>query len=182
MTSSNAYETIEDTPEIVVGLDDSPAGHAALRWAAEQSQLTGLPLQIVHAWQMTALATAAVTPEVGDYREAAAADARARATRLVLDTLGGHAAKIRWTLNIVQGAPAPLLVTHSAGARLLVIGTREHTGLRRALVGSVSHYCLSHAAPPLVAVPAADDETTRRRTLVNTSAHSGHKNDGSEQT
>jgi hypothetical protein len=35
-----------------------------------------------------------------------------------------------------------------------VLGTREHTGLRRAVVGSVSHYCLSHAVPPVVAVPA----------------------------
>jgi nucleotide-binding universal stress UspA family protein len=36
-----------------------------------------------------------------------------------------------------------------------VVGTQEHTGLRRAVAGSVSHYCLSHADVPVVAVPAA---------------------------
>ena len=86
--------------------------------------------------------------------EAAAADARARATRWVLDTLGGTAAGLRWTLETAEGAPGPVLVARSRGARLLVLGTREHIGLRRAVVGSVSHYCLSHAVPPVVAVPA----------------------------
>ena len=86
---------------------------------------------------------------------AAASDARAVATRWVLDTLGGAAAEIRWTLDIVEGAPGPALVARAAGATLLVLGTREHTGLRRAVLGSVSHYCLSHAASPVVAVPAA---------------------------
>jgi nucleotide-binding universal stress UspA family protein len=38
---------------------------------------------------------------------------------------------------------------------VLVVGTREHTGLRRAVAGSVSHYCLSHAGVPVVAVPPA---------------------------
>jgi hypothetical protein len=34
-----------------------------------------------------------------------------------------------------------------------VVGTREHTGWGRVLGGSVSHYCLSHAHCPVVAVP-----------------------------
>ena len=41
----------------------------------------------------------------------------------------------------------------SKHAELLVVGTREHVGLGRLLVGSVSHYCLRHAACPVVAVP-----------------------------
>jgi hypothetical protein len=36
---------------------------------------------------------------------------------------------------------------------MLVVGTREHTGVRRLVGGSVSHYCLSHASCPVVAVP-----------------------------
>ena len=35
--------------EIVVGLDLSPAGAAALRWAADQARRTRLPLRAVHA-------------------------------------------------------------------------------------------------------------------------------------
>ena len=35
-----------------------------------------------------------------------------------------------------------------------MVGTREHVGLGRLLTGSVSHYCLSHAGCPVVAVPS----------------------------
>lgn len=157
-----SYDPIDETPgvghtrpEIVVGLDDGPAAAAALVWAAEQARVTGLPMRIVHTWQMSAVGAAAVASGAGALWEAASADARARTTRLVLDTLGGGAAEVRWFLDVVEGAPGPVLVDRSRGARLLVLGTQEHTGIRRAVVGSVSHYCLSHAEPPVVAVPAA---------------------------
>jgi nucleotide-binding universal stress UspA family protein len=139
--------------EIVVGVGDSPAAAAALRWAAEQSRVTGVPLRLVHAWQMTA-------PPVGDastsFWVASAADARARATRWVLDTLGGSAATVRWVLDIVEGPPGPILVSHSRNASLLVLGTGEHVGLGRFVTGSVSHYTLSHAVAPVVAVRAPE--------------------------
>ena len=38
---------------------------------------------------------------------------------------------------------------------LLALGAREHTGIGRLLAGSVSHYCLSHSAVPVAAVPAS---------------------------
>lgn len=142
---------------ITVGLDEGPASAAALRWAAEHSRSTGLPLRVVHAWQLSALGAAAVSSGAGDYLQAATEDARARATRWVLDALGGDSAEIRWTLDIVEGPPGPALVDRSRHAKALVLGTREHTGLRRAVVGSVSHYCLSHADAAVVAVPAEGD-------------------------
>ena len=141
-------------PEVVVGIDESPASAAALRWAADHSRATGLPLRLVRTWQISATASAAVTSGAGQYLEAAAADARARATRWVLDTLGGDAAQVRWTLEVHEGGAGPVLVAVSRGARLVVVGTHEHTGLRRAVSGSVSHYVLSHADGPVVAVPA----------------------------
>ncbi len=136
--------------EIVVGLDDSPSATAALRWAVAHARVTGLPLRAVSAWQRTALDRAGS----GDFAKAASADARARATRRVLDTLSGDGTEVRWSLDIAEGPPGPVLVDRSRDAGLLVLGTREHTGLRRAVLGSVSHYCLSHAVPPVVAVPA----------------------------
>jgi len=149
--------------EVVVGIDDSPASAAALRWAAEQSKATGTPLRLVHTWQLSAAASAAVISGAAEYLEAAAGDARARATRWVLDTLGGDAAQVRWTLEVYEGGAGPVLVTTSHGARMLVVGTREHTGLRRAVSGSVSHYALAHADLPVVAVPAAPAEVRTAR-------------------
>ena len=141
-------------PEIVVGIDESAASAAALRWAVAHSAATGLPLRLVHTWQMSAAATAALASGAGEYLEAAAADARARATRWVLDTLGGDAAQARWVLEVHEAPPGPLLVARGHDAALLVVGTHEHTGFRRAVNGSVSHYVLSHADVPVVAVPA----------------------------
>lgn len=151
--------TTPTTGAIVVGLDDSPSAAAALRWAADQSHATTLPLRVVHAWQLTPLDAAAAATGNTTIRQAAAADARARATRLVHDTLGPDATHVPWTLDIAEGPPGPVLVERSHGARLLVLGTREHTGLRRALHGSVSHHCLSHADSPVVAVPTPHTDT-----------------------
>jgi nucleotide-binding universal stress UspA family protein len=152
--TTSARRALRLSPAIVVGLDGSEASRAALRWAVVQSRATRLPLRVVHAWQISSVAAAAVQTSAGEYFEAAAADARAQATRWVLDTLGDEAADVHWTLDIAEGAAGPVLVAHSEGAPLLVIGTRVHTGIRRAVQGSVSHYCLSHAAGPVVAVPA----------------------------
>jgi nucleotide-binding universal stress UspA family protein len=154
-----------DRDEIVVGIDDSAASAAALRWAVAHSRSTGRPLCLVHTWQLSALATAAVASGAGEYFEAGAADARARATRWVLDTVGAEAAEVGWTLEVREAAPGPELVARSHGASLLVVGTHEHTGIRRAVSGSVSHYVLSHADVPVIAVPApaAQDAPAEQR-------------------
>ena len=39
------------TPAIVVGVDGSPEADAALRFAAEEAKLRGLPLRVVCAWE-----------------------------------------------------------------------------------------------------------------------------------
>ena len=161
------------TATIVVGIHDSAASRAALRWAAAQARLTGASLRVVHAWQISPSATAAMTFG-GRYSQAAAGDARARATRWVLDTLADEGIDLRWTLDIVEGAPGAVLVSRSAGAKLLVLGTGERVGLRRAALGSINQFCLSHAALPVVAVPTTDvknfESGPARTTLARTGA------------
>jgi nucleotide-binding universal stress UspA family protein len=152
--------TTKQRNDVVVGIDDSPSAATALLWAADYVHTNGLPLRVVHAWQLSAAASAAVAAGDAEYFEAVGADARARATRFVLDVLGGGAAEIRWTLDIGEGGAGPVLVDRSRGAQLLVVGTREHTGLRRAVSGSVSHYCVSHAEVPVLAVPSSDARHT----------------------
>ena len=52
-------------------------------------------------------------------------------------------------------------VGESKDARLLVLGARGHRGLERLLVGSVGHYCLSHAFCPVVWVRRQNWTRTR---------------------
>jgi nucleotide-binding universal stress UspA family protein len=65
--------------------------------------------------------------------------------------------ELGWRLKVFSGEAGPILVAESVGAALLVVGTKEHVGIGRILSGSVSHYCLSHARCPVVAVPALRD-------------------------
>jgi nucleotide-binding universal stress UspA family protein len=48
-----------------------------------------------------------------------------------------------------------VLVEASSGAQLLVVGSHGHGDLVERLIGSVSHYCVTHARCPVVVVPLA---------------------------
>jgi nucleotide-binding universal stress UspA family protein len=63
-----------------------------------------------------------------------------------------------WTLQFAQGHAGRIMVGESKNAQLLVLGAREHRGLQRLLVGSVGHYCFSHAFCPVVSVPVPDQD------------------------
>lgn len=128
--------------EIIVSLDDSATSAAALDWAAEQSRLTGVPLRMVYTWQRSSAGAEADSPS---FWEASATDARARATRWVLDMLGGGAATVRWVLDIVEGRPGPALVGSSGGASLLVLGMREQVRQQPPVAGPGSHHARTRA-------------------------------------
>jgi len=72
--------------------------------------------------------------------------------------------ELGWTLEFVLDDPGPALVSRSAEATLLVVGTHQHVGLTRLVSGSVSRYCLSHAQCPTVIVPAISGEAYSRQT------------------
>lgn len=158
-----------ETREIVVGLESSAASAAALRWAADEAVRRGSSLRVVHSWQLPSGDELASGPA---YREVTAADARARATRWLGEALGAPGTRAGWVLDIVEGPPGPVLVDRARDAAMLVVGTGDHVGLRRVVEGSVSHYCLSHATCPVVAVPAPAGEKAKgskgRREAVST--------------
>jgi len=140
---------------IVVGLDESASSRAALAWAATYAKLTGSVLRAVHVldWPY-GLDEADVAPPhyagpllTHDQIEGLY---RARITN-VFDEVDPRP---DWLMQFARGEVGPVLVHQAANAPLLVVGTREHVGLERLLVGSVSHYCLSNALCPVVAVPA----------------------------
>ena len=140
--------------EIVVGLDDSPSGKAALSWAAEQAIRTHTVLRAVHVldWPYGANDTASASSR--DRRNLTLEKAQAAYIASITRVFDDIAPRPDWLIQFAKGEPGPVLVRQSRDAQLLVVGTREHVGLGRLLVGSISHYCLSHAVCPVVAVPA----------------------------
>jgi nucleotide-binding universal stress UspA family protein len=141
-------------PEIVVGLDDSPAAKAALGWAAEQARVTGARLRALSVvdWPL------GVHADGRPIRRGSEADEYDDVGRAYRDLLSGLFSEIDppsdWVLQFEVGRAGNILVRATENASLLVVGTGEHIGLGKILIGSTSHYCLSHARCPVVAVPA----------------------------
>jgi nucleotide-binding universal stress UspA family protein len=133
---------------IVVGVDGSAASRAALAWAVGQARLTGAVVDAVIAWEVPlALRTPWPPGLTTDFR-GPAADELARA---VAD-LPGPAGQAEIRSKVVEGNPAEVLLHASAGADMLVVGSRGHGGFAAALLGSVGQHCVHHATCPVVVI------------------------------
>lgn len=145
-----------EEPFVVVGLDDSPSAQAALHFAARFARGIKASLKAVHVMAVadgTPLTWSPTYPDMG-YVVLSDSHERRRSMQQIFDTVEPEPG---WELQFLDGGFGPSLVHAAEGAELLVIGTQEHTGIARVLAGSVSHYCLSHARCPIVAVPAHRD-------------------------
>jgi len=144
--------------EIVVGLDLSVTAQAALAWAADQARLTGQRVRAIHAMASPAtyIASGGYAPLAVPFESVD--DSYREAVKAVFAAVRPEKG---WELQFMPNDTGPVLVAESRSASMLVIGTREHTGLGRFLVGSVSHYCLSHAHCPVLAVPVEQLAVTR---------------------
>jgi nucleotide-binding universal stress UspA family protein len=154
----DAERTTDKRDEIVVGLNMSPAAKAALRWAAEYARAVGVSLRAVTILDWPTVMTSEDTPlmEAIGYRPNPQLIADYQ--QQVRDLFDAVQPEQDWTLQFEMGRPGRVLVHQSESARLLVIGTGEHVGLGRILVGSTSHHCLSHAFCPVVGVPTRSFE------------------------
>lgn len=150
--SGDPVATIEPG-EVVVGLDDSPSGVAALSWAATWARQSGGRLRAVHVlgWPMGYVPEDYPAPAQRPLsHQEVEREYRASIAQL-FDKIDPEPS---WQFEFAQGHPGKVLVQKSSDAALLVMGTQEMVGLGRMLMGSVSHHCLSHAGCPVVAVPA----------------------------
>jgi nucleotide-binding universal stress UspA family protein len=145
--------------EIVVGLDLSPSARAALDWAAEQARATGRTLRAVHVISASSTYSMALGGVAVPIEPSEMDAPRREAVAAVFDSVKPE---LGWQLKFFSGEAGPILVAESVGAALLVVGTKEHVGIGRLISGSVSHYCLSHANCPVVAVPAGRDRGAQR--------------------
>lgn len=143
------------SPDIVVGIDESPSARVALTWAAAQARASGARLRAIHVLGWQEAHDLYTTPVVSThvYGDADGLDpAWTAAGRRMFATIHPEPT---WTLQFASGHPGQVMVDQSGGAAMLVLGTREHRGIGRLIDGSVSHYSLNHASCPVVAVPVA---------------------------
>ncbi len=152
---------------VVVGIDDSDGARRALAWAAQEAQLRGAALEVVHvfdpvptAWAyadgelISASRAAALEEDIAQAREEAHKRASAMAKEAVADLDG-----VEVNAEAIEGhRPAEVLIERSANADMLVVGSRGRGGFAGLLLGSVSQQCATHATCPVVIIPHANIE------------------------
>jgi len=148
--SSKATADPGHTGRIVVGIDGSTSSIDALRYAVRAARAFGTTLEAMTVWTYPAGAELAMlagwSPE-NDAHEILEAAAQ--------EVFG--AKRPTWfSTTTLSGPPARSLIEDSAGAEMLVLGSRGHGGFVGLLLGSVSSTCAEHArCPVLIVHPAA---------------------------
>jgi nucleotide-binding universal stress UspA family protein len=147
--------------QLVVGVDGTAAGVAALRWAVDQARGTGA--QVLAIAVCEPLRPVVAGPEIGG----------AYVPRPVLDDAQLTTAAEAWLTDAITALPgdaaqvvdrqtrhgdaATVLLEAARDADLLVVGNHGRGALAGALARSVALRCAHHARCPLVLVPAPEE-------------------------
>ncbi|MBE3014765.1 universal stress protein [Microbispora sp. NEAU-D428] len=137
-------------PEIVVGIDGSPACAKVLDFAFAEAALRGTGLRAVHAYSALE-AGGGFAPLPDDF------DDEKVEVRMVREVLAGRRElypDVKVVEEVVRGHPVDVLRQASANADLLVIGSQGHGGFSGLVLGSVSQAMLHYATCPMVVVRA----------------------------
>ena len=139
----------EHEHRIVVGVDGSDPSKAALAWAIRQGGLTGATVEAVIAWELPVNygTPAPLIPPRTDFEEAAR-----EVITLAIADVSSPDEQVTIKGKVVEGNAPRILLDASAGADLLVVGSRGHGGFVEALLGSVGQHCVHHATCPVVVI------------------------------
>ncbi|MFG2087244.1 MULTISPECIES: universal stress protein [unclassified Spirillospora] len=128
---------------VAVGYDGSPEGIRALDWAAGEARARGLPLTVIHAWQVY-IGSPVAMPMV---------DLGTMAQETLdggVEHLRKHAPDVPVRGVLVCGQAAAELIEAGKSADLIVLGPRGLGGFAGLMLGSVSAQVAAHATCPVV--------------------------------
>jgi nucleotide-binding universal stress UspA family protein len=147
MTSQPAGRRAEH--QVVVGVDGSESSKAALAWAILQARLTGAEVLAVTAWPYPdEYGYPVIVPPIGWEKVAT------QVVTAVISEVAAGTSDVSIRCEVVKGNAAHALLAASAGADLLVVGNRGHSGFAEALLGSTGQHCVRHATCPVVVIRA----------------------------
>jgi nucleotide-binding universal stress UspA family protein len=133
------------TYTIVVGIDGSRHGEAALRWAIAEAEVKKGEVTAVFAWQLPFVSF----PGAFDKNELEQA-----AKDFLIETVSAIEPSPPVPLRplVAEGDPAEVLVAAAKDADQLVVGTRGRSPFMGAVLGAVSLRCATAAACPVTLV------------------------------
>ena len=146
-------------PGIIVGIDGSEHSQRALEWAVTEAGIRRAPLTVITVNE-TVVGFWSGGPVVYPGDEEITEKARAltqEETDRVVERLDEEVRPASVTVRAVTGLPADELITASADADMVVVGSRGAGGFTRLLMGSVSTQVTHHAHCPVVVIPTRDN-------------------------
>ncbi|WP_377273867.1 universal stress protein [Peterkaempfera sp. SMS 1(5)a] len=138
---------------VVVGVDSSPGGGRALRWAAHEAARQDRVLHIVHGADVT----------YADYIVGEAVRLITEAARVVLvdaaEEVGEYLPDLPVTTALSQGPGYEAVLEASEPNDLAVVGSRGRGGFAGLLLGSVSLSVAARASCPVVVVRGSREDS-----------------------
>lgn len=136
---------------VVVGVDGTPVGEAAIAFAFAEASRRETDLVAVHAWTDLVLEAAYTGSGAALYFTPMAQQAE--------ETLGERLAgwqekypDVNVVREVVREHPTGALLRRAEHARLVVVGSRGRGGFKGLLLGSTSQHLLHHAACPVAVI------------------------------
>jgi nucleotide-binding universal stress UspA family protein len=148
---------------VTVGVDDSEASHAALRWAVREAGLERRPLCILHAYDphpavYSGIGATFPGVELDAALDKAAGEVLHQARHLAREQDPDLPVTLVWsTLD-----PREALAEAGRSAALLVVASRGRGTMAHLLLGSVGLWVSQHAPCPVVVVRGEPDDEHRR--------------------
>jgi nucleotide-binding universal stress UspA family protein len=143
---------------ILVGVDGSAAGQAAVRWAAHRAALRSVPLTLVHLVNAPVPGWSQVPALAGfrQWQEKRAREFISSAIKVAEESTDG-AGPVQINSEVFYSATVPTLVGLSKEAEMVVVGYRGYGGtVVRNFLGSVTSGLVYHAHCPVAVIH--DDE------------------------
>ncbi len=137
--------------KIIVGVDGSPSSNAALEWAAQEAELRGSTLELIHAWNYPNLGYGGYVAVLEDFEKDAAA---------LLDEVVASVRKnypsLKLVSSLIQGPTAQTIMDRAKEADMVVVGSRGRGGFSGLLLGSVGQQLVHHCPAPVVIIHLAE--------------------------
>ena len=141
-------------PGIIVGIDDSANAQHVLDWAMREAGILHADLTVM---SVVPTMVSQWTGQPVHFADEDAVDEKARQAaqdKVAKASAGDGPQPSSVTVKAFVGHPSQALIDASRGADLVVVGARGAGGFASLLLGSVSMQVATHAACPVVIVPA----------------------------
>ena len=140
-------------PVIAVGVDGSASSRAALEFAIREGVARGSAVEVVTVWSWSGPHEPLGGPATPQEARERAQRAQDEAVAGVLRATSATPVSPVISRQVVQGDAGQVLLRAGRHADYLVVGSAHKGRLRRAVLGSVSEYCVRHATCPVVVIP-----------------------------